>query len=187
MKLIDIQKIYGGNYLSYYKAKYQNQHNHIKEYELISRCPNLDKTSFGKLKVYGVGIIGLSLNQDKVILQKEFRLACNNYVYNFPAGLVDEGEDIIKAIKRELQEETGLEVVKILDILPPCLTNQGLSDEAMQVVIAIVDGNIKPSIYENEEIEAKWYTKEEVKELFKQKVYMSIRAQTFLYQWIKER
>lgn len=35
--------------------------------------------------------------------------------YSFPGGGVEEGEDLLEALKRELQEETGAKNVKVLD------------------------------------------------------------------------
>ena len=54
---------------------------------------------------------------DKILLSRVFRLAVNKWVYNFPAGLIDEGETVERAAIRELQEETGLKGTKILNIL----------------------------------------------------------------------
>ena len=47
----------------------------------------------------------LLIIEDLVLLQKEFRMATNNWVYNFPAGLIDEGETPEEAAIRELKEE----------------------------------------------------------------------------------
>ena len=38
---------------------------------------------------------------------RQFRPVLNNYVIEFPAGLIDNGEDAISAGRRELIEETG--------------------------------------------------------------------------------
>ena len=86
--------------------------------------------------------------------------------------------------KRELKEETGLDLIEIIDVLPPSFASPGTSDEMMNIVIAKVDGEIKESCYENEEIIANWYTKEEVKKLLEEGAYMSVRTQMFLWMWI---
>ena len=92
-----------------------------------------------------------------------------------------------EAAKRELKEETGLDLVEIKDVLPPSYASQGTSDELMQLIICTCEGEIKESIFADEEIIAKWYTKEEVKNLFLQNAYMSVRTQMFLYMWINEK
>lgn len=186
MKLVDLKKKYEGKYLTYYVASYLNKNNEIKEYEFISRNNNLDINSFGAINPQGVGMIAFNMKKDKILLQKEFRLACNNYVYNFPAGLIDFGEDASVAAKRELKEETGVNLIQIDKVLSPSYASQGTSDEMMQIVICRCEGEIVNSSFVDEEIEASWYTKEEIKKLLNDNVYMSVRTQMFLWQWINE-
>ena len=42
------------------------------------------------------------------MLIKQFRYPINAYVYEFPAGLVEPGEEMAQAGIREIYEETGL-------------------------------------------------------------------------------
>lgn len=183
MKLIDLKQIHKGKYLSYYLATYLNKDNQIKEYEFISRDKDLTKDKFGHNLPAGVGLVPLSLDKSKVLLQAEFRLATNRFVYNFPAGLIDKGETAEVAAKRELKEETGLDLVEVIATLSPSYASQGTSDELMQILICTCKGEIKESCYADEEITARWYTKEEIKELLKQNAFMSVRTQMFLWQW----
>lgn len=187
MKLKELNKIHEGKYLSYYVAKFINKNNEIKEYEFISRNKNLNINSFGKGKPDGVGMVAFNMEGNKILLQKEFRLACNNYIYNFPAGLIDKNEDAIMAAKRELKEETGVDLIKIDAVLSPSFASQGTSDEMMQIVICRCEGEIINSSFADEEIEAKWYSKDEIKKLLDDNVYMSVRTQMFLWQWINEK
>lgn len=184
MKLIRLEKLHEGKYLSYYVADYQTEKGHIKSYEFISRHNDLTMDTFGKGLPQGVGMVPFSLDGQRVLLQKEFRLATNNWVYNFPAGLIDKGETPEIAAKRELKEETGVDLVKIKEVLSPSFASQGTSDEMMSIVICYCDGEIKESCFEDEEIQARWYTKEQIKELLDNKVYMSVRTQMFLWQWV---
>lgn len=184
MKLINLTKKYQGKYLTYYEARYINLDGKYKDYEFISRNSNLTMETFLNHIPAGVGMITFSLDKKKILIQKECRLACNEWVYNFPAGLIDEDETPEMAATRELKEETGLTIKKIEKVLSPSYASQGTSDEMMTIVICIADGKIENSCYVNEEIEAKWYNKEEVKELFEEKVYMSVRTQMFLWSWI---
>ena len=186
MKLIKLEKLHEGKYLSYYVADYLTEKGHIKSYEFISRDKNLTIETFGKGQPQGVGMVPFSKDGQKVLLQKEFRLATNNWVYNFPAGLIDKGEDAVMAAKRELKEETGVTLVKVDAVLSPSYASQGTSDEMMQIVICECEGEIKESCYADEEIVAGWYTKEDVKKLFDEGTYMSVRTQMFLWQWIND-
>ena len=159
MKFLDLKQIHKGKFLSYYVATFLNKDNKIKEYEFISRDSNLTKEKFGKNGPAGVGLVALNKTKDKVLLSSEFRLATNHFVYNFPAGLIDEGETVEEAAIRELREETGLNVLQIEAVLPPSYASQGTSDELMQLVICTCEGEIKESIFADEEISAKWYSK----------------------------
>lgn len=187
MKLIALNKIHEGKFLTYYVASYVNDLGHIKDYEFISRDKNLTMDTFGKVAPQGVGMVSFSKDKQRVLLQKEFRLATNNWVYNFPAGLIDEGEKPEETAKRELKEETGVNMISVDKVLPPSYASQGTSDEMMYIVICRCEGDIKESCYEDEEIIANWYTKEEVRKLIEEGAYMSVRTQMFLYQWVNEK
>ena len=186
MKLLELKQIHRGKFLSYYVASYLNKDNKIKEYEFISRDHNLTKESFGSNIPAGVGLVPFNKDKTKIVLQSEFRLATNHFIYNFPAGLIDEGETAEDAAKRELKEETGLDLISIEAVLPPSYASPGTSDEQMKIVICTVEGEIQESCFVDEEIKANWYTKEEVRHLIEEKALMSVRTQMFLWQWINE-
>ena len=46
-------------------------------------------------------------NRDRVVLIRQFRYPLGGYCYEFPAGLVEPGEDMLAAGVREMYEETG--------------------------------------------------------------------------------
>lgn len=187
MKFVDLRKVFEGKFLTYYVADFINKEGQVKSYEFISRDKSLTKESFGKNKPAGVGMVTFSKDKTKILLQKEFRLATNHFVYNFPAGLIDKGESPVEAAKREIREETGLEMVELIKELPPSYASQGTSDEMMSIVICTVDGDIKESCFADEEIYAKWYTKDEVRKLIDEGALMSVRTQMFLWQWVNEK
>jgi ADP-ribose pyrophosphatase len=187
MKLLSIDKKYEGKYLTYYVAKYENKAGKIKLYEFISRNNNLTLDKFHHEKPCGVGLVALSKDKQKILLQKEFRMATNEWVYNFPAGLIDQGEKIEETARRELKEETGLDLVEVIDVLPPSYASQGTSDEMMSIVICTVEGQISPSCYIDEEIEARWFNKDEAKKLLLDKALMSVRTQMFVWMWVNEK
>ena len=187
MKLVNLRKIHQGDYLTYYIADYETKKKHIKSYEFVSRHHDLTMDTFGLLNPVGVSIVCISLDNEKILLEKEFRLATNHWVYNFPAGLIDKDETPEIAAKRELKEETGLDLLAIKQVLSSSYTSQVMSDEIMVTVVGIADGTIKDSDFEDEEIKARWYTKEEVKELLNEGALMSARTQLFLYGWTNQK
>jgi ADP-ribose pyrophosphatase len=70
----------------------------------------------------------------KIVVTREFRVALAGYEYGFPAGLIESGESIESAARRELREETGLEVTRILRTSPCLYSSAGITDESMAMV-----------------------------------------------------
>ena len=77
---------------------------------------------------------------DRILLIKEFRMGVNGYVWAFPAGLIDGDETAEQAARRELKEETGLNITKIKDILKPSFSCSGVTDEKSVIIFCEVDG-----------------------------------------------
>ena len=86
-------------------------------------------------------------NKDRVVLVRQFRYPINSYVYEFPAGLVEPGEDMLHAGVREMYEETGLEFTPI-QTAPGYFTSVGMTDESCGTVFGYCSG--KPSVAHQE-------------------------------------
>ena len=185
MKFNGIKKILNNKYIHLYEASYTNADGKEKKYELISRKPDLTAEEFASNKrTDAVGIVMLNPDRDKILLCKEFRLACNKWVYNFPGGLVDKGETCVEAAIRELKEETGLDVISIIDTMSPAITAVGISDETVYTVIGVADGEFADSSSVDEEIVPMWLTKDKVRGLLREEAYMSLRTQALLWMWV---
>src|SRR5438105_6173009 len=52
-------------------------------------------------------VVVLAVEDDKVLLERQYRHAAGRFLYELPAGRIDPGENELKAAKRELLEETG--------------------------------------------------------------------------------
>ena len=64
-------------------------------------------------KIDAVVICALHKAQNKLVLINQYRVPINKYIYELPAGLVDNNEDIETSVRRELKEETGAVDFKI--------------------------------------------------------------------------
>ncbi len=77
----------------------------------MSRLWQIVRTVLGLIirhPVTGTSIIPILPDGRIVLIQRR-----DNGLWGLPGGIVDWGEDVTTAVKRELAEETGLEVVKI--------------------------------------------------------------------------
>ncbi len=81
--------------------------------------------------------------KDRLVLVRQFRYPINDYIYEFPAGLVEPGEDMYQAGVREIYEETGLCFVpKKADpaYSRPFYTTVGMTDECCGTVYGYCSG-----------------------------------------------
>jgi ADP-ribose pyrophosphatase len=99
----------------------------------------------------------------RILLVKQFRLPAEDYLWEIPAGRIDDGETPLQAAKRELQEETGFKArrwTKLLEYYP----SPGYVAEKMTLFAAqeLTAGDAKPM--DDERIEMRWFTPRELDE-----------------------
>lgn len=132
MKFKHIQKREEGKFITRYDIAYETVDKQEKIYEIISRNKALDSIeSLNGTKPDSVVIIATDESGEKLLINKEFRMAVGDWVYNFPAGLIDEGEEPAESAKRELWEETGLELYEMEDFIGPSYSAVGFSNERL--------------------------------------------------------
>ena len=186
MTFEDIQKKQEGRFITRYDLQYRTKDGQKKIYEMISRDKNIESfESLHDRPADAVVLIMHSEDGSRILINKEFRLAPGEGVYNFPAGLIDPGEDDKMAAERELREETGLKLTCIDDYIGESYSAVGFSNEKNVCVVGRCSGEITGSDSSVEEIEACWYTKEEVRELLKTERFAA-RTQAYCYLWSRE-
>ena len=86
------------------------------------------------------GVYGES--KDKVVLVRQYRYPIGGYVYEFPAGLVEPGEELVDAGVREMFEETGLTFTPVDAgcYTKPFFTTVGMTDESCGTVFGYCSG-----------------------------------------------
>ena len=177
MQFIKLEKVKDGKYLKNYELTYLNKAGKEKKYEIVSRRELKSVEDIGQ-KASGLSIA--AVNGDRLLLLREFRMGINRSIYNLCAGMLEEGETIEECAARELYEETGLTVKKIIDILPASYAAVAISDTMTHIVFAQAEGSFQDHTSDNEMIEARFYTREEVAALLRQEKFSS-RAQMTAY------
>ena len=185
-KLTKIEKVQSGKFLNMYNMEYTREDGSKKIYETVSRQSDLtiEDMRDNSMISQAVGMIMFNHDKNKTMLQQEFRMAMNKWVYNFPGGLIDSGEDAEEAATRELWEETVLHLDKVIAHLPVSYTSVGISNETSETIVGIASGEFKASTSVDEQIKPGWYSKEEVRALFEKNVPMSMRTMSVLWMWV---
>ncbi len=104
-------------------------------------------------------------DQGRILLERQYRRGVNDFIYELPAGWIDEGEKPIDAAKRELQEETGL--LGVGDTLFEIYPQPGFSSMKAYVVALKVHSQGRHSHVSDEHITSEWVEKSRLREMIK--------------------
>ena len=105
--------------------------------------------------------------ENRIIMEKQFRYALNDYLLEIPAGKLDAGEDPLVCAKRELEEETGIIASEWIS-LGTIATSPGFCNEVIHLYVA--KGLSKGEIHwdEDEYVEVERYTFDELLQRIKE-------------------
>jgi ADP-ribose diphosphatase len=97
-----------------------------------------------------------SKSPPRVLLERQYRYAADEYLWELPAGHIDPGEAPAHAAKRELLEETGLTAKRWKRALK-FYVSPGILDETMEVYLAtgLTLGEAQPE--EDERIQTRFF------------------------------
>jgi ADP-ribose pyrophosphatase len=97
-------------------------------------------------------IVPYHISEKRFVLISEYRVPIQGKEIGFPAGLIDkENESVEQTIKRELKEETGLDLKEIVKISPMVYSSAGMTDEAIAIAYVKVDGKLSDKFLEGSE------------------------------------
>lgn len=189
-KVNSVKALAKTKFLSLYEAEYTNKDGNIKHWTMASRKSedelNAQLLKGEKENIDAVVIAAIHKNSEKLVLIKQFRVPINDYLYELPAGLIDKGEDVLEAAKRELKEETGLKVVSIKDTnITPLYASAGMTNESLAVIYCLCEG--EPStkyVEEDEDIEVMLISKEEAKDMLNSEIKLDVKTYLVLQSFI---
>lgn len=169
MRLIDVVQLTDSKFLNMYRLKLINKKGTPKDYYVASRRKKNDLTCVSGKHETCDGVMILPITEEgDIVLVRQYRPAIGDFLYELPAGMIDKGEDIETAAKRELFEETGLKAKTYELLLKPSYSSVGMSDETTAVVKMDVYGDpTTENLEDDEELEIIKIKKSEAKEFVK--------------------
>ena len=114
----NIQKLTDQQWLNLYDVAYTAKDNSRHHWLMSSRKARPIRDAARADAVFIVPIL-TTPQGNRLVLTKEYRVTIDDVEYSFPAGLIDTGETIESTVRREMKEETGLDVDTIHHISPP--------------------------------------------------------------------
>lgn len=169
-----IQQKTHNRYLNYYELEAVHRDGTVSPYYMASRAKDVDhlKAVTRENKPDGVILYGVyGEAKDRVVLIRQYRYPLGDYVYEFPAGLVEEGEEMAAAGIREMYEETGL-VFTPVDAgccSRPFFTTVGMTDESCGMVFGYCSGQPTSAHEEaSEEIQVILADREEARRILRE-------------------
>lgn len=172
-----IEQMTNNRFLNMFELTMRDENKKESKYFVASRAKNVEELKITTKESKADAVIIYSIykgvdGKEYVVLIKQYRCPINTYIYEFPAGLVDEGETFQQAGMRELKEETGLDF-QPLDVdemyMKPSFSSVGMTDESCGTVYGYASGTISKELQEeNEEIEIILADKNEVRRILKE-------------------
>lgn len=112
------------------------------------------------------GACVLYVEDNKVLLVRQYRYAYGESLYEIPAGKLDAGEEPMHAAQRELEEEAGLKAGK-LQLLFVNYPTPGYTNEKIYIYRAYDCEKAKAHLDEGEFLDVEYIPIEKVKEMLK--------------------
>lgn len=162
-------------FLNLFCMDVRHRNGEASEYYVASRAKSVTdlKAVTHRNEPDGVSIYSVYGEQkDRVVLVRQYRYPLGDYVYEFPAGLVESGEAMTDAAVREFHEETGLHLKVVLAddmYTKPRFTTVGMTDEACGMVYGYASG-VPDNRFEesSEDIQVVLADKKEVRRILKE-------------------
>ena len=170
MNIIKTLTLTTSKFLNLYLTEYKDKVDKDKSWVWVGR-PNNRKAVIIVAEVEGeFQWVGGYKQDNKLVVIKEFRIPICDYEWGFPAGLIDGDEPVEDAVKRELKEETGLDVKEISLISPFIFSTAGITNESVAIAYVKATGELSnKNLESSEDIETFLMNQQDVKKLLEDK------------------
>ena len=147
-------------------------------------------------EILGIGDVVFALcyspEEKKFYLIKQFRpfyyVRKVKYKFELVGGLVDKGETLTQALKREIKEEIGVKTLKIKKLTKYCPV-PGYSDEIVSVYYAEVEKIKNSHLYnkfENEEIRISKLNLNQLKKINSSEQVQNVLTKVSIYEYLNK-
>ncbi len=109
MEILNVEQLTHEKWLNLFAATFAHD-GHTGRWVFASRRRQPHHPGGGCDAVVIVPVLHAPGAPPRLVLVKEFRVPVGGYVIGFPAGLLEAGEGLEETVRRELLEETGLEI-----------------------------------------------------------------------------
>lgn len=123
-------------------------------------------------KPNAIAALILNYNEDKVLLVKQYRPGVSGELLEIPAGIIENNENPLDTLAREIREETGykFESLKILySPVKPLILSPGYTSEELYVFILKLktnnELNYEKQLDEGEDLQEVWEKIENIEEV----------------------
>ena len=140
-----VKRLTENRFLNLYELDARQRDGKPIRYYVASRAKKTEdlKSVSGHRRADGVIMYGVYGEQkDRIVLIRQYRYPLGDYIYEFPAGLVEPGEDVREAGIREMFEETGMTFTPREggNFERPFFTTVGMTDESCAMVFGYCSG-----------------------------------------------
>lgn len=189
-KFTGIEKLSDNRFLNLYHLDALTNSGKPFDYYFVTRNRDEElKIKTNALKPEGIVIYPLwREDPEKIVMIRQYRYPVGNYIYELPAGLIDDGESPEEAAIREMKEETGFafEVYRGGKDMyrRPFFLVPGFSDETGAAVFGYASGEVTGKFQEDsEDIEVLLVDKQEAERILCEE-RVSLRCAYLLMQFL---
>mgnify|MGYP001409077309 CR=1 FL=1 len=155
----------------------------IYKFDFVTKTKDVKK-DFHKIILKDAVMIIVKNEVNEILFVKQYRPGVGKSVYELPGGMVEKKETPIIAAKRELKEETGIQVKKIVKILNYYRHSGYNCGQDTIFFTKVLKKNIKSYSLDNEILEIKWIDIKKLKSLIKKNYFECPGTISSLLQYI---